>query len=238
MTTIIIIEKSGAIKERVVKSISEDTLYKSAGFKTDTDFKCCTIWELNVSGVSYSIELYGKKTGRAGQENKYELPPPLDTTLFFGSCVIVHRCKTTGNFLNITETEWNTIYSTLYGGFEDIEESEDDEDEYDSDDGLPKTKNGYSKDGFVVDDDEDEDDGEDDDEDDDTEDDTADESEEEFMKKSMKNVTVRSGRSKPKSKKSAAAATSAENNTVGQTAESIYLDCTTELAMEEYDDEN
>lgn len=236
MTTIIIIEKSGGIKERVVKSISEDTLYKSAGFKTDTDFKCCTIWELNVSGVSYSIELYGKKTGRAGQENKYELPPPLDTTLFFGSCVIVHRCKTTGNFLNLTETEWNTIYSTLYGGFEDIEESEDDEDEYDSDDGLPKTKNGYSKDGFVVDD-EDEDDGEDDDEDDDIEDDTADESEEEFMKKSMKNVTVRSGRSKPKSKKSAAA-TSAENNTVGQTAESIYLDCTTELAMEEYDDEN
>ena len=234
MTTIIIIEKSGAIKERVVKSVSEDTLFKTAGFKTATDFKCCTTWNLNIADVSYSIELYGKKTGRAGQENKYELPPPLDTTLFFGSCVLVHRCKTTGDFLNLTESEWNTIYSTLYGGFEDIEESEDDEDEYDSDDGLPKTKNGYSKDGFVVDDDDDEDGGElEDDEDDNTEDDTADESEEEFMKKSTKNVTVRSGRSKPKSKKSTAVS---ENITVGQTAESIYLDCTTELAMEDYDD--
>jgi hypothetical protein len=231
-TTIIIIEKSGAIKERTVKTISEETIFKSAGFKTATDFKCHTTWNLEVANVSYSIELYGKTTGRAGQENKYELPPPLDNTLFFGNCVIINRCKTTQGFLNLKESEWTAIYNTLYGGFEDIEMSEDDDDddEYDSDDELPKTKNGYTKDGFVVDDDAEEDIEDEDAEDDDEDDSEDDESEEDTPPKSAKK----------KANKSRLALSNAKKMVViespAQTAESIFLDCTTELAEEEYDE--
>jgi len=58
--------------------------------------------------------------------------------------------------VSLTSDEWDTIYEHLYGGFEDIEddeeESSDGDDEYAD---LPTTKNGYAKDGFVVDDDED-----------------------------------------------------------------------------------
>jgi hypothetical protein len=246
MTTIIIIDKSGTIKERTVKSLTEDSIYKAAGFKTATDFKCHNVWNIDIADVSYSIELYGKTSGRAGQENKYEFPPPVDNTLFFGGCVIINRCKTTREFLNLRESEWMVIYNHLYGGFEDIEMSdddddEDDEDEFDSEDELPKTKNGYAKDGFVVDDDADDDDDEDDDDDDDEDDedeDDSDNNDDDFEDK-CKPVAKKSsggGRSRvaiSKTKKSTAAVVPIEPI---QTAESIYLDCTTELTEEEYDD--
>jgi hypothetical protein len=247
MTTIIIIEKSGTIKERTVKSLTEDSIYKAAGFKTATDFKCHTVWNVDIADVSYSIELYGKTTGRAGQENKYEFPPPVDNTLFFGGCVIINRCKTTREFLNLRESEWMVIYNHLYGGFEDIEMSdddddEDDEDEFDSEDELPKTKNGYAKDGFVVDDDadddDDDDDADDDDDEDDEDEDDSDNNDDDFEDK-CKPVAKKGGgggRSRvaiSKTKKSTAAVVPIEPI---QTAESIYLDCTTELTEEEYDD--
>jgi hypothetical protein len=95
--------------------------------------------------------VYGKTDGRANQENKYEFPPPIDNTLFFGNCIILNRV---GDIVSdLTETEWTAIYDKLYGGFEDLN-SEDDS-ESDDDDGLPRTKSGYVKDGFIVEDDDD-----------------------------------------------------------------------------------
>ena len=55
---------------------------------------------------------------------------------------------------NLTSGEWNRIYDHLYGGFEDIGD-EDSEESDDEDEGLPKTKSGYMKDDFIVDDDDD-----------------------------------------------------------------------------------
>jgi hypothetical protein len=83
MPHIIIIEKSGAIKELSVRDFSEDQLYKKAGFKTADDFTKHTSWKVVVQNKSYIVDIYGKITGRAGQENKYDFPPPIDNTLFF-----------------------------------------------------------------------------------------------------------------------------------------------------------
>jgi len=148
--SILIIEKTGTVKETIIKSFDETELYKKAGFKTADGFKCHTTWDIDdLDGASYSISVYGKTNGRANQENKYEFPPPIDNTLFFGSCVIIN--KRSDVLTNITSKEWDKIYDHLYGGFEDLgeEDSEDDE----SDDDVVKTKSGYAKDGFVVDDD-------------------------------------------------------------------------------------
>ena len=95
--------------------------------------------------------MYGKTDGRATQENKYEFPPPIDETLFFGSCLIVNMRN--DKPVSITSAEWTCIYEKLYGGFESLgeEDSEEESDEYDD---VPKTKSGYAKDGFIVDDDE------------------------------------------------------------------------------------
>jgi hypothetical protein len=89
---------------------------------------------------TYDIQLYAKLNGAAGTENKYDLPPPMDTPLFFGDIVIA---SSTGNF---TEEMWNTYYESIMQ-FEDIEDTEDEEEE------IPEgecTKEGYLKDGFVV----------------------------------------------------------------------------------------
>lgn len=154
--SVIVIEKGGNIKELKIKSFDETELYKKGGFKTPSDFKEHTCWEnITVNNIKYNIHVYGKIVGRANQENKYEFPPPIDNTLFFGSCILVNKVNNTPH--NLSSKEWKSIYTQLYGGFEDLDADVLDESE-DSDDNLPKTKSGYVKDDFVVDDDYEEDD--------------------------------------------------------------------------------
>jgi hypothetical protein len=150
MPIIILIDKSGTIKETSLKQYIEGDLYKKAGFKTADSFKLHTTWNVELGTKKYSISLYGKTDGKANQENKYDFPPPVDKDLFFGSCILVNKNEN-GEALNISESEWEQLYEKLFGGFEDIGSSDsEEEDEYDG----PTTKEGYTKDGFVVDDDE------------------------------------------------------------------------------------
>lgn len=151
MPVVILIDKTGTIKETSLKQYVESDLYKKAGFKTPDQFKLHTTWSLELETKKYLVSLYGKTEGKANQENKYDFPPPVDNTLFFGSCILVNKNED-GEPVNLSESEWEQVYEKLFGGFEDIGSSDSDEDdeEYDG----PTTKEGYSKDGFVVDDDE------------------------------------------------------------------------------------
>lgn len=150
MPVVILIDKTGAIKETSIKQYVETDLYKKAGFKTADQFKLHTIWAVEIGTKKYSVSLYGKTEGKANQENKYDFPPPVDNTLFFGSCILVNKNED-GEVIGLSESEWEQIYEKLFGGFENIgsSDSEEDEDEFDG----PTTKEGYAKDGFVVGDD-------------------------------------------------------------------------------------
>jgi hypothetical protein len=150
MPAILIVEKNAQIKQYVAKAFSEEDLFKKAGFKSAAGFKCQTSWSVPQDETTYTYYLYGKTTGRAGQENKYEFPPPVDSVLYFGSCVIVK--KQGEKVLDTSPKEWEEVYEYLYGGFEDIG-TEDSDEEEESDDGVARTKDGYAKDGFVVEDD-------------------------------------------------------------------------------------
>jgi hypothetical protein len=153
MVAIVVIEKSGNVKEVNVNSVQPNDLHKKAGFKSSTGFELQTTWNVDIKKRKYIIDLYAKKQGRAGQENKYEFPPPVDNELYFGSCLIINRDNA------LKKSEWEEIYNHLYGGFEDLNESDSEEEEEKTD--MKKTKNGYYKDGFVVDDDDDNDDDDD-----------------------------------------------------------------------------
>jgi hypothetical protein len=83
MSRILIVEKTGVIKESSVKSYVETDLYKKAGLKSPEGFEQVHQWTIDGTTIS----LYGKTSGRAGQENKYDFPPPVDKILFFGSCI-------------------------------------------------------------------------------------------------------------------------------------------------------
>jgi hypothetical protein len=221
--TVLIVEKSGNIKEQNIK-FDENELYKKAGHSSQTGFKCYADWNIeDLNDKSYNISIYGKTTGRANSENKYEFPPPIDNTLFFGNCVVVNKSNNTP--VSITCDEWDEIYEYLYGGFEDLGDEDSEEDD-DDDEGIPLTKQGYAKDGFIVDDEDDED------EDDDYED--EDDDEEVCIKKS-KSKTKKPAKKITTKKTTNKKSEKLENIfKIAQEEQTNYLDCTSELVEEEY----
>jgi hypothetical protein len=170
MPTVLVVEKTGVIKETIMKTFSEKELYKKAGFKTNDGFECQHKWAIEIDNEKTVVSLFAKTNGRAGQENKYDFPPPVDTVLFFGACVLVSNISEDASSCgNLNVNMWEAIYETLFGGFEDIDKDSDvSEDNVSS--VVPRTKEGYVKDGFIVDDDDDSEFDDDDDDDDDDQD--------------------------------------------------------------------
>lgn len=185
-TTIIIVSKSGTLSECQVEAKNETTieeltvlLSKKCGYRNHDGFSCYHTWryknkkkfsfhtnaESESESVSSAVEstpkhiyidIWGKTDGRSGNENKYEIPPPIDELLFFGNLAFVARIDKE-HAVNLTIELWTTIYEKLFGGFEDLaitateDDNESDELAYIPD--SMKTINGYLKDGFVVEDD-------------------------------------------------------------------------------------
>lgn len=69
------------------------------------------------------LTLWGWAEGRAGTENKHELPPPHDKSLWFGDIIVTAAA---GDF---SVAAWKEFYDAAFKGFEDLgsEDSEDDE---------------------------------------------------------------------------------------------------------------
>ena len=236
MPTAILIDKKGSIKEVVLKTFAESDLYKKAGFKTADGFQNTNTWTINAANKNYNISLYGKVSGRAGQENKYDFPPPVDNTLFFGSCILVNNLSEDKTKIDsVSKDEWKILYDHLFGGFEDLgsEDSDESDDEEDEDAGLPRTKSGYAKDGFIVEDDAIED--EDDNESDESVEEESDISEEEVRPTKKRKVAP------PKKKVEKKVPKEKKKLTVfdriveePQTINDAFMDCTSELVEEEY----
>lgn len=157
MVRVILIDKGCNIKTSEIKNLEIDKLYKKCNLRKKDNFDLRHTWSLNKENLYISI--FSKNKGRANSENKYDLPPPLDNDLYFGSILLVkHKNKkftSPNDAKDIEINEWNKLYEKLFGGFEDL----NDEDSYSEEEEIPehlKTKEGYSKeDGFIVDDDED-----------------------------------------------------------------------------------
>jgi hypothetical protein len=150
---VVIVEKNGTLRNLAVKEFNINELYKKCGFKKSGDFIKQVNWSVKYEGQIYNVSLYAKTEGRHSNENKYEFPPPIDTKLFFGSCALVASLN--DEYINLNDEMWSKMYNKLYGGFEDLsktaQEDELEEDELENVHDKYKTKSGYLKDGFVVD---------------------------------------------------------------------------------------
>ena len=165
MTSIVLVEHNGNIKNIKSKDFSFDTLYKKCGFRSAENFDKMTTWSIEYNKEICNIELWAKNEGKANNENKYDFPPPVDNELYYGTCALI-RVDSKGSVIDLTMDLWLRLYEKLFGGFEDIVEDEDEDEDEDADEDYDvKTKNGYIKDDFVVEDDEDEEECEDDEED-------------------------------------------------------------------------
>ena len=158
MVKLIIVDKTANLKCSDVKEFNIETLYKKCNLRKNDNFEKRTTWKMNDN--SY-ISLFSKDKGRATSENKYDLPPPVDKDLYFGSMLLIKHCNkdlTNENVEDFEIEEWNKLYEKLFGGFEDL----GNEDSYSDEEEIPEhlqTKQGYSKEGgFVVSDGDEEDD--------------------------------------------------------------------------------
>lgn len=158
MTNLVIVQKTGELKEINVKSLKLSDLYKKCGFRKADSFSLRHTWKSKLNKEVVWVSVFSRDRGKANSENKYDLPPPVDTTLYFGNLALVAHSEELcddNNLIDLTSKDWNIIYEKLFGGFEDLNATaEQDELESDELDSVPseyKTKGGYLKDGFVVD---------------------------------------------------------------------------------------
>lgn len=71
--------------------------------------------------------LFGYTTGKAGTENKHELPPPHDTTLCFGDIVVI-ASKDPNSWstpVPFSITDYEIFYTKAFGGFEELDSEEE-----------------------------------------------------------------------------------------------------------------
>ncbi len=106
-----------------------DTFTKSKGTNELTR-------ECDYSYLDYNISIYAWTEGRAGNENKFELPPPIDNELYFGNIyAVAHR---NDKLIKLDIKTWDIFYESAFGGFDDLGSedsySEDDNDDEDADD--------------------------------------------------------------------------------------------------------
>ena len=86
--SIVLIEKTGTCKDIKIKDFKKENLYKKCNFRKNENFELRNNWKINKFGFK-SVELWARNTGKAGLENKYDLPPPIDKELYFGTMAVI-----------------------------------------------------------------------------------------------------------------------------------------------------
>lgn len=142
--------------------ISQNGHFTSDNYNMQTPDKLKHEWKINNNGIDYKLCVYGKTTGKFNAVNQYEFPPPISHILFYGDVSIVgyEKRKSAYQVVDLSVDQWKMFCQHTFQ-FESLKRSElADELEVDELSLVPshlKTKHGYLKDGFVVDDDEEED---------------------------------------------------------------------------------
>ena len=161
MVKVVVIDKNSNKKETAL-NYEHSEFYKKSNYRNNNNFDVRHTWEFKENGETYYISVFAKDKGRANSENKYDLPPPIDSNLYYGTIMLI-KTFTNENFDNdnldnLSLEQWEKCYEKLFGGFESLGEDDSEEtDELDEISDSEKTKEGYHKDGFVVDDDDEED---------------------------------------------------------------------------------
>ena len=129
MTSILVLTqkaevKSGKLNVEAGNEVTLETIQKYFKKKTEPEI----LGTYNYKTLT--LFLFGYTSGKAGAENKHELPPPHDSQLVFGDIVLI-ASKSENSFMNpvsFKPEDYEVFYSKAYGGFDDLDE-EDEEDE-------------------------------------------------------------------------------------------------------------
>lgn len=75
-----------------------------------------------------NFKLLGFNEEKNNNENKYELPPPIDNNLYFGDLFIC-KIDENNNFIDTNIEDFQIFYNKQFGGFYDIEFSSNEEED-------------------------------------------------------------------------------------------------------------
>ena len=109
--------------------------------------------ECDFNYKNITISVFGFSDGEAGNENKFDLPPPIDQTLYFGCLIIIAHKKE--NIINIDEDTFNEFYERIFEGFVNLgdedtwseeEDANTDDRDFIVDDDFIEYEDGYIED--------------------------------------------------------------------------------------------
>jgi len=83
-----------------------------------------------------TVSVYAWNDGEAGDENKHDLPPPIDNDLYFGNVYLLGHI---GNkMVDLTKSDYDSLINKYFEGFDDIgsEDSWSEEETVASDDSI------------------------------------------------------------------------------------------------------
>ena len=88
MVKAVIIDKNSNKKESAL-NFDYAEFYKKCNYRNNNNFDVRHTWEFKEGSETYYITVFAKDNGRAGSENKYDLPPPIDSNLYYGTLMLV-----------------------------------------------------------------------------------------------------------------------------------------------------
>ena len=81
-----------------------------------------------------TVTVWGWDDGSESKINKFELPPPIDTILYYGDLIFIGYNNETDEILEFNEERLMLWYNHVFGGFDSIENTDDEDEEEDDED--------------------------------------------------------------------------------------------------------
>lgn len=149
---IIVVTRKGLLKEKTLEPGNMENYELAHEWKQ----------KLTPAGKNMKVCVYvnQNENDEDSNVNLFDFPPPLDSVLMYGRILLIAFIQEDFGFVGVDldKTTWIKYNKTLFGGFESLKKTmmtdEEEEDELALVPSHLKTKQGYLKDGFVVDDDE------------------------------------------------------------------------------------
>jgi hypothetical protein len=123
VSTLLLLKNGDITNVNVPSNTNVDNFTNKSYFQTkgNGSLKQLHYWQL----FDDTIIIYGWENGEAGDENKHELPPPIDSSLYFGD-LIIFRLDDNGKLSSFSKESYDIFIEHHMEGFSDLGEFDSD----------------------------------------------------------------------------------------------------------------
>jgi hypothetical protein len=113
MRAVVVVNKDGTLRQQLTRMTRAADLYKTIGLKASPDFGEKARWPVPASlalappGTMCDVRMFGKTTGHSRFANVYGFPPPINQTVFIGTCVAALFCD--DEMSNLSVDQWDSV---------------------------------------------------------------------------------------------------------------------------------